>query len=407
MRKISRDKLKCAATILLLLGVIAQPGANAYVLNRTIASTGSCPEPDRFDTSNPATKKISRRWSTSLNANILTSVQTSPSRENEIEQAILNSFSVWTSVGTSLTSGSLAALQPIALQNACTNDQGTNFDGLNTICFNQTSINFTCGTCTGVLAFARVVTSDILGETLGASGPSVLTGEILDADVQFRPPDQDNDKYATREALSSNPTAFDLETVLTHELGHFFGFSHSAVMRAMMYPFAPRQGQFTGTRCTPNTVCDLPLADDDRAGLRALYPNPADPNIGTISGYILPANPLTLAGLPSPSPGRSVTGIFGAHVVAVDEATGAVVAGTLGGWSCDPNNLPSQFDGFYKIEGLPVGRSYKIFVEPLDSPTDSTAIQNAIDALCWQVSKNAVCTPPAVHTGFTTKIKPQ
>jgi hypothetical protein len=120
------------------------------------------------------------------------------------------------------------------------------------------------------------------------------------------------------------------------------------------------------------------------------------------------ANLLTLAGLPSPSPGRSVTGIFGAHVVAVDAATGAVVAGTLGGWSCDPSDLPSKFDGFYKIEGLPLSRSYKIFVEPLDSPTKSADIQNAIDALCLQVGPNFdICTPPAVHTGFTTKIKPQ
>ena len=103
-----------------------------------------------------------------------------------------------------------------------------------------------------------------------------------------------------------------------------------------------------------------------------------------------------------------MTGIFGAHVVAVDAATGAVVAGTMGGWSCTQGQqLPSNFDGFYKIEGLPVGRSYKIFVEPLDSPTDSGDISNALDALCSQVSINDVCMPPAVHTGFTTKIKPQ
>ena len=102
-----------------------------------------------------------------------------------------------------------------------------------------------------------------------------------------------------------------------------------------------------------------------------------------------------------------MTGIFGAHVVAVDAATGEVVAGTLGGWSCDPSNSPAKFDGFYKIEGLPVGRSYKIFVEPLDSPTDSGDIQNAITALCSQNNPNDVCTPPAVNTLFTTKIKPQ
>lgn len=102
-----------------------------------------------------------------------------------------------------------------------------------------------------------------------------------------------------------------------------------------------------------------------------------------------------------------MTGIFGAHVVAVDAATGAVVAGTMGGWPCTPNDLPSQFDGFYKIEGLPVGRSYKIFVEPLDGPTDSGDIDNAINALCSQNQINDVCMPPAVNVGFTTKIKPQ
>lgn len=425
MRTILHNELKCAATFLLVLGVIAQPVANAYVLNRTIASTGGCPKPNRFDTSNPATKKISRRWSTSLNANILTSVQTSPTRENEIEQAILNSFSAWTSVGTSLTQSALE--QPLgktSVQNACTNDQGTNFDGLNTICFNQTSNSFTCGTCTGVLAFARVVTSDILGETLGASGPSVLTGEILDADIQFRPPDQDNDRFATRQALSNNPTAFDIESVLTHELGHFFGFSHSAVLRAMMYPFAPRQGQFTGTRCTPNTVCDSPLADDDRAGLRVLYPNPSDPNIGTISGYILPANLLSLAGIPPHAPGRTVTGIFGTHVVAIDADTGAAVAGTLGGWSCNPANPPIELDGFYEIKGLPVTdasnnpRRYVILVEPLDGPTDSGDISNALFELCrsdvptpctlqTEVLPGSTVAVPKINKSFTTKIKPQ
>lgn len=102
-----------------------------------------------------------------------------------------------------------------------------------------------------------------------------------------------------------------------------------------------------------------------------------------------------------------MTGIFGAHVVAVDAATGAVIAGTLGGWSCNPSQLPVQFDGFYKIEGLPVGRSYKIFVEPLDGPTDSNDIQTAINALCSQNTLNDVCTPPAVNVGFTSKIKPQ
>lgn len=401
------QRVKRAAACLLVLATLAQTGgvsiAEAYVLNRNIAHTGSCPVPQRWAATTPGI--VDRRWSTSFPTTTTTvfADTTSETAIQQIDRAIRNSFDVWTSAGTSLTPTSLGGLAQTGTQNACSIS-----DGLNTICFNQSSSFFTGG----VLAFTIVNSWDEVGVQAVPNHPlTSFIAEIVDADVYFRTDGQFT--FATREALAAHPNSFDLETVLTHELGHFFGFSHSAVMRAMMYPFASR-GAITGeVRCAPGAICDLPLADDDRAGLRVLYPNPADPNIGTISGYILPANPLTLAGLPSatagkPQPPRSVTGIFGAHVVAVDAATGAVVAGTLGGWSCTPGQiLPSNFDGFYKIEGLPVGRSYKIFVEPLDSPTDSGDISNALDSLCSQVSINDVCMPPTVHTGFTTKIKPQ
>jgi hypothetical protein len=95
--------------------------------------------------------------------------------------------------------------------------------------------------------------------------------------------------------------------VLTHELGHFLGFSHSAVWGAIMFPFAPAPGTFSGMRPTTQQP-DAPLGDDDRTGLRVLYPDPADAVYrGSISGHIFPANPLAL---PTSPPG--VTGVFGA-----------------------------------------------------------------------------------------------
>jgi hypothetical protein len=413
MKDIVMQHAKRAAACLLALATLAQTGGNcvaeAYVLNRNIAHTGSCPVPQRWAATTPGIVK--RRWSTSLPASPQTVfTQAGELPVDQIDRAIRTSFDVWTSVGTSLTPASLGSLTQTPTQNACSPS-----DGLNSICFNQTHSAFTGS----VLAFTIAVSWDTIGvQPFPPNSPTTsVIGEIVDADVYFRPDGQFT--FATREALGAHTSSFDLESVLTHELGHFFGFSHSAVMRAMMFPFASPGISTGGVRCTPNppggpnTPCDLPLADDDRAGLRVLYPNPADPNIGTISGFILPANPLTLAGLPSatagkPQPPRPVTGIFGAHVVAVDAATGAVVAGTLGGWSCTQGQqLPSNFDGFYKIEGLPVNRSYKIFVEPLDSPTTPADISNALDALCSQVGTNDVCTPPTVHTGFTTKIKPQ
>jgi hypothetical protein len=104
------------------------------------------------------------------------------------------------------------------------------------------------------------------------------------------------------------------------------------------------------------------LGDDDRTGLRVLYPDPSDTaTIGSLSGHVLPANPLSL---PASPPG--VTGIFGVHVVAMDAASGAVIGGTLGGWSCVAPG-PAQFDETYEISRLPVVHDYQVYAEPLDN----------------------------------------
>jgi hypothetical protein len=55
-----------------------------------------------------------------------------------------------------------------------------------------------------------------------------------------------------------------------------------------------------------------------------------------------------------------VTGVFGAHVVAIEGATGAVVGATVGRRSRN-NPGPTQFDGSYAIERLPAGRSYQVY----------------------------------------------
>ncbi len=132
---------------------------------------------------------------------------------------------------------------------------------MNSICFNQNDPGFTLG----VLAFTRVVSADTIGEPLPAAGnPSTFVGEIMDADTLFLPNDPNN-TFATPAALPSHPNAYDLESIVTHELGHTFGFNHSGVWAAMMFPFAPPPGQFTGARPTAQSP-DAPLSDDDRTG---------------------------------------------------------------------------------------------------------------------------------------------
>ncbi|MEQ1353564.1 MAG: matrixin family metalloprotease [Candidatus Acidiferrum sp.] len=230
-------------------------------------------------------------------------------------------------------------------------------------------------------------------------------GEILDADVYFNPSDP-HTTYATPAALATTPAAYDLESLMTHELGHTLGFSHSAVWSAIMFPFAPTPGTFSGARPTVGQQ-DAPLGEDDRTGLRVLYPDAGDVvRTGSIRGRIVNANPLSL---PLSPPG--VTGVFGSQVVAVDAGTGAIVGATVGGWSCSGAG-PTQFDGGYAIERLPTGHSYLVYAEPLNGAVDPSQISNATASLCRNSSSDPGwpallgCVVPEVDASFTVRTRP-
>jgi len=386
-------------------GVCGIPGANGYAFNQIVpdvrqpasVSGGSACPVAAHEIAAPGA--IAEQWSTVLGTNpvtILTQNQTATGRLNEIEQAITQSMAVWTGVsGTTLVPGTFAPIARTATQNAC------GADGVNSICFDQADAAFT----PGILAFTRVITADIIGVQVGTGAPATQVGQILDADIYFDP-SSSTITFATPAALATAPTAYDFESLLIHELGHTLGFSHSAVLSAMMYPFAPAPGTFTGTRPTVQQP-DAPLGNDDIAGLRVLYPNPSDTvNVGSLSGHIVPANPLSL---PASPPG--VTGIFGAHVVALDAASGAVIGATLGGWSCSAPG-PAQFDGTYLINHLPVGHSYQIYAEPLDNTVYPSLVSPAITSLCRNPTTDAgwpplqACVVPQVNTSFTTRTRP-
>lgn len=403
MRELMRMAISFFLAGMLLFGTAR--GAAGYAFNETVPdvrlpsqlSGGSaCPVPSRQPT---AAGSISLRWSTSLSANpvtILTQDQTASGRLNEIEQVIQQSLAVWMGVsGTTLKPTSFTALTRVASATSC----GT--EGINSICFDQPDMAFT----PGVLAFTRVVTADHAEEQLANGAASVAPGQILDADIFFNPGDS-NVIFSTPAALSANAKSYDLESILTHELGHFLGFSHSAIWSAMMYPYAPAPGTISGMRPTVQSP-DAPLADDDRTGLRILYPDAADAvHTGSIQGRVLPANPLSL---PASPPG--VTGLFATHVVAVDAVTGAVVAGTLGGWSCAAPG-PAQFDGSYVIQALPIGHSYQIYAEALNGAVDPSQVSNALVPLCRNPTTDAgwpplsSCVVPQADTSFTLRMHP-
>lgn len=394
-----------AAFIAALYGVCGISGASGYAFNQivpdvrqpaSVSGGSACPVPSHHFI---APGSIAEQWSTVLGTSpvtILTQNQTPAGRLNEIEQVITQSLAAWTGVsGTTLVPGVFAPVTRTATQNACGSD------GVNSICFDQADGAFT----PGILAFTRVITADVIGVQVGTGTPATQVGQILDADIYFGP-SSSTITFATPAALVSSPKAYDLESLMIHELGHTLGFSHSAVLAAMMYPFAPAPGTFSGTRPTAQQP-SAPLGDDDRTGLRVLYPDPSDTtNIGSLSGRIVPANPISL---PLSPPG--VTGIFGAHVVAVDASSGAVIGATLGGWSCAAPG-PAQFDGSYEISRLPVGHSYQVYAEPLDNTVSPSLVTPATASLCRNPTTDAgwpplqACVVPVVNTSFTTRTRP-
>lgn len=87
------------------------------------------------------------------------------------------------------------------------------------------------------------------------------TGEIFDADIELNSADY---VLAVPDAGGNLPAgAFDLQTVLTHETGHFFGLAHSPLPDAVMYASGDSD-QGGGT----NRALHL----EDRAGICAIYP---------------------------------------------------------------------------------------------------------------------------------------
>lgn len=252
-------------------------------------------------------------------------------------------FSVNPSAGSNVNGGTAAARTVIAasfqtwntapnaaVQVAPGGDSNLNrsgFDGTNLICF-VCDADFTEDSST--LAVTLTTTSDRVGEDTRHGQTSRFVGQIIDADIIFNP--------AVKWSTSGTPAEGfeDLQTVATHEIGHFLGLDHSGVVRATMYPFAP-----------PVLVT---LSYDDVAGIAQLYPKGTpDFQTGTISGTVRFS---------------SGGGVFGAHVFADSNDGGASISQNI---RKSTISTMSGTDGTYVLRGLPPG-TYTVGAEPLDEP---------------------------------------
>jgi hypothetical protein len=171
---------------------------------------------------------------------------------------------------------------------------------------------------------------------LVAVTPVEFTGDgaITDADIILN---AKNHTFST----TAQAGAFDVQSIVTHEVGHFIGLDHSPVLGATMVPFALQ-----------DNFLQRSLDGDDKAAVTSVYPDVNAMN-GQLRGRIVNGN----------------NNISGAHVVAVHE-DGSVASTTV-----------TNSNGDFTLSGLSSQKTYAVFAEPLDGPIVASNLSTGISGL--------------------------
>ncbi len=327
-----RTRTHRAILVLLLLAtaaILLLAGAPAFSYLPEFSTPG--PQPDHW---NLASFPVQWNLNPSAGSNVTGS--------RSVADVIQTSFNTWTSAPNTGLAISRGADSTVASESASPSN-------INLICFVCSDADFTKDAST--LAVTISTAANSIGGSDGHGGTTAFVGQIIKADILFNPATT----YTT-----GGTSGQDLQVVATHEIGHFLGMDHSAIVRAIMFPSASSL---------------LTLSTDDVAGISALYPKGTpDVPTGSIAGTV------TFNGS---------GGVFGAHVYA-ESVTGNQPFG--GNIRKSPIGTLTRPGGTYLIQGVPAD-SYEVVAEPLDGPVSSSDVSGYSPAF----------GQPSLQTGFTTR----
>lgn len=260
---------------------------------------------------------------------------------NEFE-AIQNSFSAWRNINESKLDFEFAG--------ATTNPATSASDRRNVIRWVNSNI------ATGVFA-VTITTFD------------TSNGQITDADMQL------NDRDFTWDTLGPTGTSgvigrAMIESVVTHELGHFIGLDHPNNAQATMFYAS-----------SPGLINQASLEVDDRAPVIDGYTGSVvDESLGTVQGTV----------------DNGTTAQFGVYVTLVDVSTGRNVVGHCSEGTPGPFTL-----GSFTIDNVPPG-NYLAFALPVNKSALGSYYQSAFTSffpVVDGVAVNTIGAPTLVQVG--------
>ena len=236
--------LRLVATLLVTAGSLAV-ATDSSAFCRSTACRATSGKECTTDESGCPTDGMKLFWPTRCVSYAMNKLGTQDLDPGDTRAMIKKAFQSWTDVpcaGGGAASITFQERDPVECKKSEYNKAGAN---LNVIFFQDD--NWTYRGIDGTLAKTSVTYND-------------QTGEIYDADIEVNAANN-------TVTITDNPVKveYDLQAILTHEVGHFIGIAHSPKRSAVMF-----------SSYTPGSTSQRTLTDDDVAAVCAIYP----PNSG-------------------------------------------------------------------------------------------------------------------------------